>query len=767
MQIHKTGKSVCLLLTVTFFLCVFGCENTARIPERENYHVYTSYRSIPGVTEDEIAAIEDLRSRRESFTYGMNLTTETFYAPNGNIEGYSALFCNLLTILFGIPFKPEIYEWGELIDGLESYAVDFTGELTATDERRKIYFMTDAIAERTIKFMRITGGEDFADTAKTRALRYAFLEGTTTFERVSAKPDAAFETVFVNDYGTAYELLKSGDIDAFFDEGVAEAAFDGYGDVTAEDFFPRVYDPVSLTTRNPELKAVISVVQKALQNGAARHLVRLYNRGESDYLRHKLFAQLTEDEAAYTEELIAKEHPVRLAAEHDNYPNSFYNDREREWQGAAFDVLGEVSALTGLSFAPANSPGVNWSALMAMLESGEADMVTELIRSDEREGRFLWADTPYQTDNYALLSKSEYADMGINEMFYAKVGLIRDTADTEMFRTWFPNHTNTAEYDSTTEAFAALERGEVDLVMATRNQLLSLTNFQEKPGFKANIVFDRNVESLFGFSRENALLRSVVSKALLLIDTENISDRWTRRVFDYRGKMARAQIPWLIGAALLLSLLALLLPMLLRHRKEGKRLEAVMRERTAVFARRDELRQAINDAAVMLLMSDADNFGETLRAGMEKMARCVDADRVRTVKNGERDDAPAYVSEWRRAESDPQAGAEGNETPLYIKNLPEWKEKLASGLCVNGVFRNFPKAEQKYLAPCGILSVLAVPVFVRERFWGFVSFENCYEERAFSEDEESILRSGSLLLAGAVIRNESTPIIASQEKSKL
>jgi signal transduction histidine kinase/DNA-binding response OmpR family regulator len=592
MHIRKTGKTGCLLLAAVFLLCAFGCENTAQISGEDEYPVYTSYRDIPGVTEDEISAIEDLRSQKKIFVYGMNLTTETFYNRDGEIEGYSALLCDWLTKLFDIPFEPAVYEWGALLDGLESHEIDFTGELTATDERRKIYLMTDAIAERSTKFMRIAGSEELSEIAKSRTLRYAFLDGTTTYEQVAAATRGPFRAVFVDDYSTAYRLLKSGEADAFFDEGIAEAAFDEYGDVTAEDFFPRVYGSVSLTTQNPEFAAVISVVQKALQNGAVHHLIKLYNQGEDAYLRHKLFTQLTEDEQAYIRERAEAGRPVLLAAEYDNYPSSFYNDQENVWQGVSFDVLQEVSALTGLVFTPANDRYAEWSELLDMLESGEADMVTELIRSQERENRFLWADTPYQTDYYALLSKAEYEDIGVNEISYLKVGLIKDTAYTEMFKKWFPDHTDTVEYDGTADAFEALERGEADLVMATRNLLLSMTNFLEKPGFKANIVFNQDYESLFGFNIEQKLLRSVVSKALRLIDTENISDRWERRVFDYRGKMARAQIPWLIGAAILLfCVLALLLAMFLRRGKEGKKLEAMVLERTEAL--QDEFRRTV------------------------------------------------------------------------------------------------------------------------------------------------------------------------------
>jgi signal transduction histidine kinase/ABC-type amino acid transport substrate-binding protein/AmiR/NasT family two-component response regulator len=737
-----------------------GCGGTER-PE-DKYPEYTSYRDIPGITEEETAAIESLRARRNGFAYGMTSSTEAFYNTEGQIEGYAALFCRWLTDLFGIPFTPAIYEWDHLLAGLESRDLDFSGELTATEERRDNYYMTGAIAERSVKCMRIDDGGELAEIAKSRPLRYAFLEGVITYDQVARYDRYPFEAVFISDYETAYGLLKNGEADAFLDEGVAEAGFDVYGDVTAEDFFPPIYSPVSLATQNPELEPVISAVQKALLNGASYQLSVMYNQGQRDYLRHKLFTRLTEEEREYIQDRIQSNSPVPVAAEYETYPVSFYNDKEKAWQGVAFDVFAEIQALTGISFVTANQAPVDWLDLLAMLETGEVPMITELIRTEEREGRFIWPAVSFQTDYYALLSRLEYKNININEVLYSRVGLIKGSAYTEVFNAWFPNHHRAKEYGNNNEAFAALERGEVDLVMATRNILLGLTNLEEKLGFKVNLAFQYPYESTFGFNRDEDVLCSIVTKALRLIDTETIVDGWTRRVFDYRGKMARAQIPWLVGvSALLFCLLALLFVMLLWHSREKIKLETTVRERTAELVKEDQLLHTVNDAASLLLAaSDADKFEDALRQGMEMMARGVGIDRIYLWKNFLRDDLLYYrqIFEWL------DTGAAGGDTVRavmgdscefsYAESIPEWEAKLSGGLCVNGPVNTLSRVEQRRLAPYGITSILVIPVILRDTFWGFVSFDDCSRERTFSKDEEDILRSGSLLLVNAVLRNE-------------
>jgi hypothetical protein len=232
--------------------------------------------------------------------------------------------------LFDIPFRPELFEWGDLTAGLESGGIDFTGELTATEERlnpgdpeQKPYFMTDAIAERSIVIIRLAGSPPLFDIAAARPPRYAFLEGASTIDDAASAAHGPYEAVYVEDYKTAYGLLKSGAADGFVSESTDEAAFDPYGDVIAENFFPLVYSPVSLSTKNPRLKPIISVMQKALENGADRYLAQLYGTGEHRYIQHKLFSLFSEQELAY----IRDSRAVGFVAEHDNYPISFYNSR--------------------------------------------------------------------------------------------------------------------------------------------------------------------------------------------------------------------------------------------------------------------------------------------------------------------------------------------------------------------------------------------------------------------------------------------------------
>jgi signal transduction histidine kinase/ABC-type amino acid transport substrate-binding protein/ActR/RegA family two-component response regulator len=712
--------------------------------------VYTSFTDIPDVTEDEIRAVETLREQYGSFVYGMNLTTETFY-EDGAIKGYSALFCEWLTGLFDIPFVPAIYEWSDLIEGLETGEVDFTGELTATRERRQTYLMTDAIAERLVKYMRLADSVPLPLIAESRPLRYAFLEGAVTVEDVSSRTEDTFDIFLVNDYAEAYAMLKSGEIDAFFDEGVGEAGFDACGDVAAEDFTPLIYGPVSLSARNPAFAPVISVVQKALDGGGARHLAALYRQGQQEYMTHKLHGQLSGDELEY----IQNNPVIRFAAEYDNYPVSFYNTHERQWQGIAHDVLREVEALTGLSFEVAHEQREEWPALLDMLENGDVAFVSELIRSEEREGRFLWPQTAVAVSNYALLSGETFPKANVNEILYSTVGLIENTAYSELFTRWFPDHAKTTIYENTDAAFDALARGEVELVMANQFQLLMLTNYYERAGYKANIVFDFPLESTFGFNKAETVLCSIIDKALRLTDISGISGDWTRKTYDYRAKLARIQIPWLAGTSVLLLLtLALLFIVWRKNRLEGLRYESMAQKRSDEIGKQHTLMSLLNDAAALLLESDAD-YSHAMKLGMWMVSECVEVAHVYLWQNVYTENGELrykQVCKWTRNDMIYDDDSLEN---AYENTLPHFKDKFSQGMSVNGPLDSFPDEERGFFAPDGSKSVLAVPLILKGEFWGFVSFDDCQEKRVFSDAEVNVLRSWGLLAVGAIRRSKS------------
>jgi PAS domain S-box-containing protein len=567
------------------------CGKTAGEPASSPNMVspFASFRDIPGITAEEVAAIETLRDQYDHFIYGVNHTTDAFpvYLGKGGrggrntVGGYAARICEWLTDLFGIPFKPVIYDWSDLFSKMGTAEIHFTGDLIASEERRRTHFMTGSIAGRSVKAFQLEGSSSIAEIVKSRPPRLAIPRGFASYDYIVETAGYDFEPVFISDYADAHRALVSGEADAFLTMDVAEPALDIYGDMVSETFYPLVFDSVSLSTQIPELEPIITIIQKALDNGGTKYLAAMYNLGRRDYIQNKFFNRLTDAEREY----IQRNPVVKIATENDSYPVSFHNPNENELQGIVFDIIKELEHITGLSFEVANAPGTGYGDLTAMVERGEASFITVVMRSKERESIFLLPETIIMLDHPVLISKTEYPNLQFNELEDAMVGIVRGTTHAALFKQWFANNRNYREYESLDSVFNALERGEVDMFMSMSNYLLSIENYKEHAGYKINIAFEHDFEHTFGFNRNETVLYPIIDKALRMIDRESIWEYWTNKRYDYRAKVAEAQRPWLVGATVLsVVIIALLLVLFFRSRSEKSRLEKIVAEKTSTLS---------------------------------------------------------------------------------------------------------------------------------------------------------------------------------------
>jgi PAS domain S-box-containing protein len=171
--------------------------------------------------------------------------------------------------------------------------------------------------------------------------------------------------------------------------------------------------------------------------------------------------------------------------------------------------------------------------------------------------------------------------------------------------------------------------------------------------------------------------------------------------------------------------------------------------------RREKMLNAVNQAAAYLLTSDIDSFEVSLHQSMKIMTETLQADRMYIWKNHSINGRLfcTQLYEWSANVESLQDTEYTIDIP-YDENIPGWEEKLSGGECINGLVSEMDAAAQAQLRPQGILSILVVPVFVKDKFWGFVGFDDCHDIRKFTQEEESILRSGSLLVANTLLRNE-------------
>jgi len=172
---------------------------------------------------------------------------------------------------------------------------------------------------------------------------------------------------------------------------------------------------------------------------------------------------------------------------------------------------------------------------------------------------------------------------------------------------------------------------------------------------------------------------------------------------------------------------------------------------------KNSLLNTVNEAASLLLQSESHEFESVLLRSLGMLSNAANADRVYIFRNFS-NDGKLYCSqlyEWSKT-AEPQQNSSYTKKVSYENDLPGWEETLSGGKCVNNIVYDLDDRIKAHLSPQKVLSILVVPVFLKDLFWGFVGFDDCHHERIFSVSEESILRSGSLLIAHAMLRNDLT-----------
>jgi len=551
-------------MLIVFLILILAAVSSACLANSKTFDINSvkTYTQIPGVTSAEKDAIEKLKSSRRNFSYGSMPSTEALVLDDGGYAGFSTLLCELLSGLFGIPFVQEFHLWDELKSQFDSEKIDFIGDLTPTAERRKTYLMTHPIAERSLGVFTNDALIKIEKESDLEGLRIGFYKETITAESIhNVYSSLDFEELYFKDAPEAAKALEDGVIDALILDAVESYSFADYSYIRFREILPLVYTPVSMTTKESELEPVISVVNKYLEAGGIDKFNELYREGNAQYAKYAFGRALTNEERAYLGNMAASGGKVPIALENGNYPISFYNDKEKQFQGIAPDFLAEIGKLTDIEFETATGKSTPWVEIMDKLKTGEISMVSELLYTKERSGNFLFSD-PYSSNRYALLSKINYPKLKMDQVVRTRVGVMRGTAYEELYNLWFPDNNNLQLFDSyLIDGIRALETGEIDLYMASEYMLLAFKNYLGKPGFKVNIVFDSPVqESLFGFNKNEELLCSIICKAQRYINSSEIEENWINRVFDYSIKAANARMVFsLITAfALLLSLMVML-----------------------------------------------------------------------------------------------------------------------------------------------------------------------------------------------------------------
>jgi len=167
---------------------------------------------------------------------------------------------------------------------------------------------------------------------------------------------------------------------------------------------------------------------------------------------------------------------------------------------------------------------------------------------------------------------------------------------------------------------------------------------------------------------------------------------------------------------------------------------------------KSNLQKLVNSIAALLLNTDIVVFEDKLTQCAQAIDNVVGLDGLsiwRSLSDGLHATQMYYWDKETGGSSIPEEGLD------YIdikKDMPQTAELFEKGESFNGPVSLL--IEEELLKMFGLVSMFAVPIFINNKFWGAVLFEDKKRERYFDETCMGMMHSVALLLANSAIRNE-------------
>ncbi|PSN79394.1 hypothetical protein C8B47_11925 [filamentous cyanobacterium CCP4] len=162
----------------------------------------------------------------------------------------------------------------------------------------------------------------------------------------------------------------------------------------------------------------------------------------------------------------------------------------------------------------------------------------------------------------------------------------------------------------------------------------------------------------------------------------------------------------------------------------------------------DRLLQGIAIATNRLLT--VKDYYESVQAALDALGPATDVDRIYIFENHPHPEtgqiAVSQRWEWVANGVIPEIDNPELQNLPYAELLPRWYQILSQERSVFGLVKDFPESEQAFLVPQGILSILVVPIFIRDHFWGFAGFDDCRQERIWEDSTQAAL----MAIAGSI-----------------
>ncbi len=125
------------------------------------------------------------------------------------------------------------------------------------------------------------------------------------------------------------------------------------------------------------------------------------------------------------------------------------------------------------------------------------------------------------------------------------------------------------------------------------------------------------------------------------------------------------------------------------------------------------------------------------------------------IHKNETEDVASQIYEWTAEGINEEINNEKlTNVPLTDPVFELWFKNMSNHKNVIGVVKDFDEITKSILNEQNILSILAIPIYVKDVWWGFIGFDDCLNERIWTQSEINALEMLATNLGGAIYRRD-------------
>ena len=187
-----------------------------------------------------------------------------------------------------------------------------------------------------------------------------------------------------------------------------------------------------------------------------------------------------------------------------------------------------------------------------------------------------------------------------------------------------------------------------------------------------------------------------------------------------------------------------------------------------MLRKQELLLRCINEAATILLAADSTEFSDSFSSGIGLIAGGIGANKATlwVIMPSESGNRYESICEWGETKGVLPVEELSTGSNVLTTSMPRWDDKLSMGEYVMWTKNETGEGESNSSELTSIKTLLVVPIFIFDEYWGALSFIDMYSSHQYSDEEIDFAHSGSLIIANAYNRDSSMKaLVEAREKA--